>query len=63
MTDDEYDVLEPEWDDIDDDVDFYEVMSERCTLGELGEEIGIHPLDDIDVQALVNGGHLRKVVD
>ena len=39
----------------------YKVMSENCTLGKQGETISANDLEGVNVDALLEGGHLAEV--
>jgi len=39
----------------------YKVMSENCTLGQQGATISADDLEGVNVDALVEGGHLAEV--
>ena len=39
----------------------YKIMSDNCTLGKQGENINGDDLEGLNVQALVDGGHLAEV--
>ena len=39
----------------------YKVMSENCTLGKQGETISADDLVGVNVDALLDGGHLAEV--
>ena len=39
----------------------YKVMSENCILGKQGETISADDLDGVNVDALLDGGHLAEV--
>jgi hypothetical protein len=39
----------------------YKVISDNCTLGKQGDTISADDLDGVNVDALLDGGHLAEV--
>jgi hypothetical protein len=39
----------------------YKISSDNCTLGKLGSTVTEAELDDLNLQALLDGGHLELV--
>jgi len=39
----------------------YRILSDNCTLGKQGETISADDLNDVNVDALLDGGHLAEV--
>ena len=40
----------------------YKVLSENCTLGKLNETVSIDEASGLNVEALIDGGHIQAVV-